>query len=67
MTAIAIESTTTLTPKDLAQRWGYSPASLANWRSAGAGPPYVKIGKKVIYLMKDIEQYETDHIVFPLS
>ena len=33
-----------LTPAELATMLGMSVRTLANWRSAGKGPPYVKIG-----------------------
>lgn len=33
-----------LTPAELAAMLGMSPRTLANWRSIGKGPPYVKIG-----------------------
>lgn len=33
-----------LTPSELAVMLGMSPRTLANWRSTGKGPPYVKIG-----------------------
>lgn len=64
---IAIEPMTVLTPKDLGQRWDYDRLTLANWRSAGTGPVYSKIGRKVIYLMKDVEEYERARIVAPLN
>ncbi len=33
-----------LTPSELAVMLGMSVRTLANWRSTGKGPPYVKIG-----------------------
>ena len=33
-----------LTPAELAAMLGMSPRTLANWRSTGKGPPYLKIG-----------------------
>lgn len=33
-----------LTPTELAVMLGMSVRTLANWRSAGKGPPYLKIG-----------------------
>lgn len=48
----------TLTPAALAQRWGCSTASLANRRSLGMGPAYVKPVGRVVYLLSDIEAYE---------
>lgn len=40
-----------LTPQQVADRYGkaITPRTLANWRSTGQGPDYVKIGGKVMY------------------
>jgi predicted DNA-binding transcriptional regulator AlpA len=32
-----------------AQRIGMKPKTLDNWRSKGGGPPYLKLGSRVIY------------------
>lgn len=48
-----------LTPKELATRWKLSPRTLANWRALGKGPPYSKIGLKVLYPVEGIHEYET--------
>jgi len=49
-----------LTPAQLAARWGgaVSVRTLANWRSVGKGPRYVKIGGRVRYRLSDVEAYE---------
>ena len=49
-----------LTPRELAERWKHtvSMATLANWRSAGQGPQYLKIGGRVLYRRADVEAYE---------
>lgn len=47
-----------LTEKDLAARWKMQPPSLANQRSQGRGPRYVKIGEAVRYRLSDILAYE---------
>ena len=48
-----------LTSEQLAQRWGISPGTLANWRGARTGPPFIKLGKfRVLYRLSDIEEYE---------
>ena len=46
-----------ITPKELADRWHKSPRTLANQRMKGEGPPYYKIGKKILYDMADIKKY----------
>lgn len=48
-----------LTSKDLAQRWRLAPQTLANWRHAGKGPPYIRIGARVLYPVDAVTAYET--------
>lgn len=60
-----------LTPSELAVMLGMSPRTLANWRSNGKGPPYVKIGvepheghqdrRKVRYQRAVAERWATAH------
>lgn len=47
-----------LTPKEVAGRWKLNPQTLANWRALGKGPPYSKIGTKVLYPIEGIHAYE---------
>ena len=49
-----------LTPKQLCERWGGSikEQTLANWRTEGKGPKYIKAGRKVLYKIKDVERFE---------
>lgn len=51
---------TYLTPKELAARYGgaIAPKTLANWRSQGKGPPYVKLGGRVVYALHDVLEWE---------
>lgn len=42
---------------ELAQRLGISRKTLQKWRSLGMGPPYLKLGSKVVYRAEDIEAY----------
>lgn len=52
-----------LTPYDLHRRWGraISLKTLANWRSLGYGPPYSKMGGRVLYRAADILTWENQH------
>lgn len=53
-----------LTIEELAERWSMSPRTLANWRYAGKGLPYLKMSNKVIlYDMLDVKNYEQKHRV----
>lgn len=49
-----------LTPSELARRYKetVSVKTLANWRSAGTGPPWVKIGGRVLYALEDVQLWE---------
>lgn len=62
-----IPNTTMLKPTDLAEMWHISPARLANMRSAGVGPAFVRIGASVRYRQADIEAYEAANLVRPIG
>lgn len=50
-----------LTPTELADRWNMKTTSLANYRSLGTGPDYLKIApRKILYALEDIEAYEAE-------
>ncbi len=50
--------TTLLDPKRTAQMLGgVSVKTLAKWRCAGGGPPFIKMGSRVLYAMADVERY----------
>lgn len=53
---------THLHQEDLAQRWRVSPRTLERWRYLQIGPPYLKIGGRVVYRLADIEEYERNHL-----
>ena len=43
-------------------------AVLCNWRSAGRGPPYVKLsGRRVVYPRKQLERWIQEQTVVPTS
>ena len=52
-----------ITPSHLARRWGIASKTLRNWRCVGNGPPYIRIGGRVMYRREDIKQYEVEHYV----
>jgi Helix-turn-helix domain len=43
-----------LTPIAAAVLLGISPNTLANWRSTGQGPPFVKVGPKIVRYRRDV-------------
>lgn len=49
-----------LTPDALLARWKsqVTSATLATWRCRGSGPPFVKIGGRVLYRLEDVVAWE---------
>jgi hypothetical protein len=47
-----------LTSKELADRWRLSDQTLANWRYAGKGPPFIRVGARVLYPVEGIYAHE---------
>jgi hypothetical protein len=47
-----------LTSKELADRWRLSDQTLANWRYAGKGPPFIRVGARVLYPAEGIHAFE---------
>jgi hypothetical protein len=52
-----------LTEAQLAVRWQLSRGTLANQRSQGRGPAYLKLAGRVRYRLSDIEAYEQAGLV----
>lgn len=49
-----------LTPSDLVERYKgkITERTLANWRSQGISPPFTKIGGRILYEAKELEEWE---------
>ena len=47
-----------LTQTDLASRWRISERTLERWRWRKLGPPYLKVGGRVVYRLSDVLAYE---------
>lgn len=47
-----------LTSKEVADRWRLSDQTLANWRSGGKGPPFIRVGSRVLYPVEGIHAFE---------
>ena len=43
---------------DLAARWRMSVRTLERWRSQRQGPPFLKLGGRVVYRVEDVEAFE---------
>lgn len=40
-----------------------TPSTMAQWRHAGTGPRYVRLGGRVLYFGEDLNAYLDDHVV----
>ncbi len=49
-----------LTETELAIRWNLSNKTLQRWRIEGIGPIFCKLGSRVMYLVRDIQNYERE-------
>lgn len=47
-----------LSSKQLAERWHLAKKTLANWRSNGKGPPFIRHGNRILYRVDVIEAIE---------
>ena len=47
-----------LTTKELSQRWKVNPNTIEHWRIYGFGPEFIKIGRKVLYSLDSIIEFE---------
>lgn len=56
-----------LTPDDLAARWRMTSCTLSQWRWNGKGPPYIKMGKGILYDLEVIERFESKRIRYNTS
>lgn len=54
-----------ITPAQLALRWGLSLHTLSQWRVAGTGPKFIRLGDgerpRIRYRMSDILAYEREN------
>ena len=53
-----IVSVTHINQYQLSKRWNISARTLEHWRWAGIGPSYIKLGRRVVYSLADIEAFE---------
>lgn len=51
-----------LTTRELAARWRKSPRTLERWRATGYGPPWLVLGGRLIYRMRDVLAWEQAHL-----
>lgn len=51
----------TLTPDQVEEIYNIPKQTLANWRSLKVGPPYSKAGRRILYRIKDLEDFLDRH------
>ena len=56
-----------LTEEEAADYIGVSPATLRSWRCRERGPRFIKVGRRVGYLRKDLDAYLSAHVSCPLA
>ncbi|MBF6213819.1 DNA-binding protein [Nocardia puris] len=54
-----------LTPDQLAERWHITRSSLAQQRYLGTGPRYLKVGRRVLYPLDSVVEFERANTVEP--
>lgn len=54
-----------LRPRELSDLLGVPVGTLANWRSARTGPPFVKVGRHVRYRTSDVDEWVAARVVEP--
>lgn len=57
-----MKDTQHLTTKELAERLRVNEQTPRKWRMTGYGPKALKIGKKVVYSLVEIEKWEKSHL-----
>lgn len=60
-----MEASGLLQPGDVAALLGVPISTLANWRSSGYGPPYLRVGKYVRYRLVDVEAWIASRVRDP--
>lgn len=48
--------------EQVASRTGVAVSTLRHWRQAGTGPPFVRIGRRVIYRAGDVDAWIEDRL-----
>ena len=51
-----------LTAEQLAEKLRMSTSTLAKWRVFGGGPPYTKLGRRVVYRSDHLQKWLDDRV-----
>lgn len=52
-----------LSSRKAAEFLATTPGVLAVWRSRGDGPPYARIGRKIVYRVRDLNEFLAERVV----
>lgn len=52
-----------LTTEDVAKRYQTHGVTVAKWRMEGRGPKFLKIGKRVLYPLAELERWESENML----
>lgn len=47
-----------ITTKELSKRWKINPNTIEHWRAVGFGPKFIRIGRKILYSLNSISEFE---------
>jgi hypothetical protein len=50
-----------LNDTELGERLGIAPVTLRGWRMAGTGPPFYKLGRRVVYSWPKVQAWLATH------
>jgi hypothetical protein len=41
----------------LCEQYPFSPRTVQRWRATGDGPPYIRVGRRILYRRSDVEEW----------
>jgi len=59
-TELATRQTRHLRAREAARHLGVAPKTLANWRCAGKGPRFCRLGRAIVYRLEDLDRFVED-------
>jgi DNA-binding transcriptional MerR regulator len=57
---LATEPSRYLTTQDVAARYRTAPSTIRYWRHIGYGPNGIKVGRRVLYSLAEIDRFEKE-------
>lgn len=56
-----------LSETDLSKRWTISRRTLQRWRCLGIGPSYIRLGRRIVYMLAEVEAFEAANRTRPVA